>query len=178
MDDASSAYDSAENTQASAASANDKITAGPAIAAPSPITTKIPVPMMAPTPIAVSCHEPTARLSSWPVSCVSVSSEETSRVANRPGFFLPTTSVISLTSTWFGLYRASVLSHHPERLKACLLLTRTDGRAGDNPRQSVVQPVPPILPGVTVPGLDITHPHVRGFEDRHDGSVRNDQRFK
>jgi hypothetical protein len=64
IDDASSAYDSAENTQASAASANDKITAGPAMAAPSPITTNMPVPMMAPTPIAVSCHELTARLSS------------------------------------------------------------------------------------------------------------------
>jgi hypothetical protein len=36
-----------------------------------------------------------------------VSNDETSRVANRPGFF-PTTSAIFLTSNWFGLYRGIV----------------------------------------------------------------------
>src|SRR5215211_7159420 len=120
MEDASSAYDSAENTHASAASANDRMTAGPARAAPSPMTTKMPVPMIAPTPIAVSCQELTARFSSCPVSCVSVSSDETSRVANRPGFFLQTTSAICLTSRWFGLYRASVFARYPRAPKGLL----------------------------------------------------------
>jgi hypothetical protein len=39
---------------ATAANANDRITAGPASATPWPMTTKIPVPMIAPMPIAVS----------------------------------------------------------------------------------------------------------------------------
>jgi hypothetical protein len=51
------------------------------------------------------------------------------------------------------------------------------GRIAGNPQQGVAQPVAPILPSVTVPGLDVAHAHARGFEDRHDGSVRNDQRL-
>ena len=53
--------------------------------APCPMTTKIPVPMIAPTPMAVSWLALTARLSSCPASCVSVTSVETSRMANTPG---------------------------------------------------------------------------------------------
>ena len=77
----------------------------------------MPVPMIAPTPNAVSCQEPTTLFSSWCDSCVSVSSDETSRVANRPGFFLPTTSVICFTSARFGLYRAPFGAATRERLK-------------------------------------------------------------
>jgi hypothetical protein len=65
---------------------NARITAGPAMPAPSPITTKIPVPMIAPTPIAVRCNAPTERFSSCPASCVSVRSDDTSRMAKIPGF--------------------------------------------------------------------------------------------
>ena len=64
IDDASSAYDSAEKRQTTAASTKDKITAGPAAASPSPTTTKMPVPTIAPTPRAVRESGPTARLSS------------------------------------------------------------------------------------------------------------------
>ena len=96
IDDASSAYDSAEKVHATAARTNDRMTAGPAMPAPSPMTTKMPVPMMAPTPIAVSWVAPTARLSSCPVSDVSVTSDETSRTANMPGF-LPDDATIRPT---------------------------------------------------------------------------------
>src|SRR3954447_2058100 len=85
MDDASSAYDSAENVQATAASTKERMTAGPAMPAPLPITTKMPVPMMAPTPIAVSWVAPTAFLSPCPSSEVSVIRDRTSRIAKMPG---------------------------------------------------------------------------------------------
>src|SRR3954451_23391130 len=86
IDDASSAYDSAENVQATAASTNDRMTAGPAMPDPSPITTKMPVPMIAPTPIAVSCVALTDFLRPCPSSEVSVTSDPTSRTAKIPGF--------------------------------------------------------------------------------------------
>ncbi len=89
MDDDSSAYDSAENTQATAASTNERMTAGPAMPEPFPITTKMPVPMIAPTPIAVSWVTPTAFLSSVPCSAVSWISEPTSRIANNPDLAMP-----------------------------------------------------------------------------------------
>ena len=78
--------------------------AGPAMPTPSPITTKMPVPMIAPTPIAVSCMPLTARFSSCPDSCVSFRSEETSRIAKMPGrpdgvgFCWPVVGSISTTS--------------------------------------------------------------------------------
>src|SRR3954447_21915568 len=86
MEEASSAYDRAENVQATAASTKDRMTAGPATFAPSPITTKMPVPMIAPTPMAVSCVAPTDFLSPWPSSVVSVTRDPTSLIANIPGF--------------------------------------------------------------------------------------------
>src|SRR5689334_6487932 len=61
------------------------MTAGPAIPAPLPITTKMPVPMMAPTPIAVSWVTPTAFFRPCPSSDVSVIRERTSRTAKIPG---------------------------------------------------------------------------------------------
>src|SRR3954454_4972309 len=83
MEEASSAYDRAENVQATAASTKDRMTAGPAVTAPSPITTKMPVPMIAPTPIAVSPTGPTERLS--PASpWVSETRSDASRVDQRP----------------------------------------------------------------------------------------------
>ena len=99
MDEASSAYDSAENVQATAASTKDRMTAGPAMPAPSPITTKMPVPMMAPTPIAVSWVAPTAFFRPWPSSVVSVISERTSRIAKIPGFCPDAVAMLSPPST-------------------------------------------------------------------------------
>src|SRR4051812_41195199 len=61
------------------------MTAGPAMPAPLPITTKMPVPMIAPTPIAVSWVALTAFLRPCPSSDVSVTSEWTSRTAKIPG---------------------------------------------------------------------------------------------
>jgi hypothetical protein len=49
---------------ATPASTNDRITAGPASATPTPTTMKMPVPMIAPTPSAVRSSAPTDRLSS------------------------------------------------------------------------------------------------------------------
>jgi len=59
------------------------ITAGPARPSPSPTTTKIPVPMMAPTRRAVRLTGPTARFSSWPLSWVSSTREPTGRMWNK-----------------------------------------------------------------------------------------------
>src|SRR6476619_1336271 len=67
---------------------NDRMTAGPAVRTPSPITTKMPVPMMAPTPIAVSWLALTDLFSACPDSCVSATSVETSWTANRLAFRL------------------------------------------------------------------------------------------
>jgi hypothetical protein len=52
--------------QVTAARINEMTSAGLAMAAPLPITTKIPVPMIAPTPSAVSAKAPMDLLSSSP----------------------------------------------------------------------------------------------------------------
>ena len=65
---------------------NEKITAGPAIPMPSPMITKMPVPITAPTPSAVRSSAPTARLrcpSSSPVR-VSAINRSWSLTANGP----------------------------------------------------------------------------------------------
>src|SRR4051812_21973048 len=74
---------------------NDRITPGPAIPAPWPMTTKMPVPMMAPTPIAVSWVALTARFSWCPDSSVSVTRSRTSRIANTPGLPLSRTAIVT-----------------------------------------------------------------------------------
>ena len=61
-----------------AASTKARMTAGPASIAPSPMTTKMPVPMMAPTPIAV---RPSALIER--VRCCSPSVSETRSDASR-----------------------------------------------------------------------------------------------
>jgi hypothetical protein len=112
--DDSSAYESAEKVQVTAASTKEITSAGPATAAPLPMTTKIPVPMIAPTPKAVSPNAPMDLLSSSPLLWVSSISAETSLVTNSslnciPG--VPTTfgSYRSLWRSSSRLYRI----HHP-----------------------------------------------------------------
>src|SRR5687768_167995 len=43
--------------------AKDRITAGPALAAPTPVRVRMPVPTIAPTPSAIRCGQPSERLS-------------------------------------------------------------------------------------------------------------------
>src|SRR5579859_1087313 len=50
-------------------------------------------------------------------------------------------------------------------------------RARKDPRQSLPEPVPPVLPAVTVACLDITHGHPGRLERRHHGPVPDDQRL-
>src|SRR6266487_917113 len=50
-------------------------------------------------------------------------------------------------------------------------------RAGKDPRQTLPQPVAPVLPAVPVPGLDVADVHPGGLECRHHGPVGHDQRL-
>ena len=84
MVEASSAYDSAENTQVRPARTKESTIAGPESPIASPMITKMPVPMMAPMPSAVRSSAPTALRSFVPSSPVSATSRSTSLVANRP----------------------------------------------------------------------------------------------
>src|SRR3954447_11511990 len=58
--------------------------AGPESPIASPMTTKMPVPMIAPRPSAVRSRRPTTRASDAPFSSVSRTSASVSLVANRP----------------------------------------------------------------------------------------------
>ena len=58
--------------------------AGPESPIASPMTTKMPVPMMAPRPSAVRSSRPTTRASDAPFSSVSRTSVSVSLVAKRP----------------------------------------------------------------------------------------------
>src|SRR5262245_21066884 len=129
MDEASSAYDSAENVHATAARANDKTTAGPAMPTPWPMMTKMPVPIMAPTPMAISCVPLTARFSSCPVSWVSVISDETSRIAKMPGLRVP--SAIPTASRYAPVVRDRDGEPAPHRPP---LFTRREGGSPDRSR--------------------------------------------
>ena len=63
IDDASSAYESAENAHVTPASTNESRIDGPESAIASPMMTKMPVPMMAPSPSADRSRRPTTRRS-------------------------------------------------------------------------------------------------------------------
>src|SRR3954468_20935100 len=63
---------------------NEKMIDGPASPIASPMTTKMPVPMMAPRPSAVRSSTPTARWSWWPCSSVSPTSASTGLVMKNP----------------------------------------------------------------------------------------------
>ena len=84
MLDESSAQQSAENAHVMPARTNEKMINGPEDAIASPITTKMPVPMIAPRPSAVRSPRPTTRLSDWPFSSVSRTSTSVGFVANGP----------------------------------------------------------------------------------------------
>ena len=62
----------------------DRMIAGPESPIASPMTTKMPVPMMAPRPSAVRSSRPTTRCSDAPFSSVSRTSASVSLVAKRP----------------------------------------------------------------------------------------------
>src|SRR3954463_5123797 len=84
MVEASSAKASAENAHVTPASRNERMIAGPESPIASPMTTKMPVPMIAPSPSAVRSSRPTTRLSDAPFSSVSRTSAAVSLVAKRP----------------------------------------------------------------------------------------------
>src|SRR3954463_8260169 len=84
IEDASSANASAENAQVMPARTNERMIAGPESPIASPMTTKMPVPMIAPRPSAVRSSRPTTRASDAPFSSVSRTSVSVSLVAKRP----------------------------------------------------------------------------------------------
>jgi hypothetical protein len=65
--DANSAYERAANKQARPAITNEMISAGPAVRAPAPVNTKIPVPIIAPIPSIVKSHVPNSLFRVVPV---------------------------------------------------------------------------------------------------------------
>src|SRR5689334_6844464 len=85
IDEASSAYASAENMQVTPASTNERTIDGPVLPIASPTITKMPVPMTAPIPSAVRSSSPTARFSALPRSSVSPTSCLGLLRANGPG---------------------------------------------------------------------------------------------
>src|SRR3954451_15580017 len=84
IDDASSAYDSAENAHVTPASTNDSRIDGPVPVIASPMITKMPVPMMAPSPSADRSSKPTTRRSWCPRSSASETSACVGLVTNSP----------------------------------------------------------------------------------------------
>ena len=66
------------------ASTNERTIDGPEDAIASPITTKMPVPMIAPSPSAVRSPRPTTRLRLAPFSSVSRTTTSVGFVANGP----------------------------------------------------------------------------------------------
>src|SRR3954449_7261802 len=84
MVEASSAKASAENAHVTPASRNERMIAGPESPIASPMTTKTPVPMIAPRPSAVRSRRPTTRVRDGPFSSVSRTGAPVSFVAKRP----------------------------------------------------------------------------------------------
>src|SRR3954453_16227369 len=84
MVEASSAKASAENAHVTPARMKETMIAGPASPIASPMITKMPVPMMAPSPSAVRSSAPTARSSWCSASSVSPTSASTGFVTNSP----------------------------------------------------------------------------------------------
>src|SRR3954453_9165644 len=84
MVEASSAKASAENAHVTPARMKETMIAGPASPIASPMITKMPVPMMAPSPSAVRSSAPTARCSLCSESSVSATSASTGLVLNSP----------------------------------------------------------------------------------------------
>ena len=82
--DASSANASAEKTQVSPASENDRITAGPETPIASPMITKMLAPMIAPRPSAVRSNAPISRFSEASLYFVSASSASIDLRAKGP----------------------------------------------------------------------------------------------
>jgi len=82
--EASSAKARAEKAHVTPARMKETMMPGPASPIASPITTKMPVPMMAPRPSAVRSSTPTERWSWCSLSSVSPTSASTGLVMNRP----------------------------------------------------------------------------------------------